>query len=446
MAFNEQTQQILDTFKAFMDDEEAPYMYVTGGAGTGKTTDLGHTIQYCLNNDISHCICAFTHKAVGVLASKMPDKAVLATLHSFLTKRPTINTDATKVKHVDSNTRVGSSDIVRVLFVDEFSMIGNRDYEDIQSLQWDDETGKLVTKVVFLGDLNQLPPVGDMQSINPSGDYCVHLTKVHRQSNSNPLLDTLTQLTMFIGGADPEPLEEHSTFTRGVDLVAEYFKHPSAVVLAYTNERVQELNRLIEGKSKLDVNDEVFSPTTRRMGHISHIMDKSDVQFISTIMGEILELNSKYKTLETLLKLPIQFVRIEEQVEDSIKLRTRAAVFGHKDYLNLSNDLKAKAVKANQVIERKFNVSARDWCKENSQHELSRKRAKAWREFLAFNSCVICVDFKHAMTVHKSQGSTYPIVLIDTDDLGKCADRDYKLYMQLMYVAISRASEKVFTS
>lgn len=446
MVFNGQTQQILDTFKAFMADKAAPYMYVTGGAGTGKTTDLGYTVQYCVDKDINHCICAFTHNAVGVLASKMPDEAVLATLHSFLTKRPTINTGATSVKHVNSNTIVGLSDVVRVLFVDEFSMIGNRDYEDIQSLQWDDETGELITKVVFLGDLNQLPPVGDMQSINPSGNYCVHLTKVHRQSDSNPLLDTLTQLAMFIGGATPEPLEEHSTFTRGVDLVAEYFKHPSAVVLAYTNERVQELNRLIEGKSTLNVNDEVFSPTTRCMGHISHIMDKSEVQFISTIMGDILELNSKYRTLETLFKLPIQFIKIEEQVEDSIKLRTRAAIFGHKDYLNLSSELKAKAVKVNQAIERKFNVSAREWCKENPLHKLSKSRAKAWREFLAFNSCVICVDFKHAMTVHKSQGSTYSVVLIDTDDLGKCADHNYKLYMQLMYVAISRASEKVFTS
>lgn len=179
MVFNEQTQEILDTFKAFMDDTEAPYMYVTGGADTGKTINLNHIIQYCINEDISHCICTFTHKAIGVLRSKMPKKAMLATLHSFLIKRPTINTNTTKVKHVNSNTRVGSSDIVRVIFIDEFSIVGNRNYEDIQSLQWDD-TGKLLTKVVFLGDLNQLPPVGGIQSITPSGDYCVHLTKVHR--------------------------------------------------------------------------------------------------------------------------------------------------------------------------------------------------------------------------------------------------------------------------
>lgn len=445
MTFNKQTLQILDTFKAFIKDEEAPHMYVTGAAGTGKTTDLGHTIQYCLNNEISHCVCAFTHKAVGVLASKMPDKAILSTLHSFLTKRPTVNTNATKLKYVDNNIKVGESDTVEILFVDEFSMVGDKDYSDILDLQWDDE-GKLITKVVFLGDLNQLPPVTDMQSIKPKGEYCVHLTEVHRQANSNPLLDTLTQLTMYISGNDPEPLEQHSTFVRGVDLVSEYFKHSSAIVLAYTNERVQELNRLIEGKSKLEINDEVFSPTTRRTGHISHIIQKSEVQFITTIMGELLELNSKYRTLETLLNLPLEFIRIEEQTEDEVKYRTRAAVFGHKDYLNLSNELKNKAVKINKQIEKTFNASAKEWCKENPKHTLSKERAKAWREFLAFNSCVICVDFKHAMTVHKSQGSTYPIVLIDTDDLGKCADRDYKLYMQLMYVAISRASEKVFTS
>ncbi len=445
MAFNSQTQQILDTFKAFIQDNDAPYMYVTGGAGTGKTTDLGHTVQYCMNNDIQHCICAYTHKAVGVLASKMPEKARLLTLHSFLRKRPAINVDATNLAFVSNSVQVGTPDAPGIIFIDEFSMVGNKDYEDIQGIQWDDE-GRLVTKVVFLGDLNQLPPVGDVQSIVPKGDYNICLSKVYRQASTNPLLDTLTQLTMFISGADPEPLEEHDTFKRGVDLVKEYNEHDDSVVLAYTNERVQQLNRLIEGKTELSINDEIFSPTTRHLGTVSAILDERNVQFIHTIADEVLESNSKYRTLETLKKLNIQFIVIEEQVGEDTEEMTRAAVFGHKDYLDLSKSLKLKAVRINNAIEKLSSQSARDWCSDNQQHPLTKDRAKAWREFLAFNSCVICVDFKHAMTVHKAQGSTYHTVLIDTKDLGKCADRNYKLYLQLMYVAISRASDRVFTN
>jgi hypothetical protein len=439
--------KILDTFKVFIEDNKAPYMYITGAAGTGKTTSLSDTIEYCLANEIKHCVCAYTHKAVGILASKMPRNTNIATLHSFLKKVPTIDTNAIKLRLIEGNAVIGKSEDVSVIFIDEFSMIGNKDYEDIQALQWNDD-GILKTKVIFIGDLNQLPPIADAQSVIPEGEYHIKLTKIYRQDNSNPLLNTLTKLTNYISGDEPKPLKEHSTFKRGVNLISEYNKHTSAIVLAYTNERVQVINRLIEGKSELTIYDRVFSPTIRRYGNIASILSRSEITNITKIDNKILNKDSKYRTLETLINLGIDFVKIEEENETTsdILIHNRAIVFGHKDYLNKSKELKNKAIDINKTIERQFKCNPIEWSINNKGHMLNRKRAKAWREFLAFNSCVICVDFTHALTVHKSQGSTYDTVLIDTEDLAVCADKNYKLYLQLLYVAISRASKQVFTN
>lgn len=434
---------VLDRFKAFLEDEDAPRCFITGPAGTGKTTCLGELVQHCMDEDLPAATCAFTHRACEVLRSKLPKRAVVRTLHSFLKKRPTINDRALKVQHVDKNTQTGVPDAVRVLFIDEFSMVGDRDFVSINDLQYD-EDGGLVVKVVYIGDPNQLPPVKDARAIVPAGKHWIRLTKVHRQAHDNPLLDTLICLNDYIDGKDPEPLAEHATFRRGVDVEVAYRdSDASKVLLAYTNERVQSLNASIQGYDVPKVYDGLFSPTTRRPYLLSAIDDEALA--IVNVKGEIVELGSKYKTLETLLEMPeIRYYTVEDEDAGSMQV---AGVFGHSDYLVFQQSLAKRAVKCNNDIKHAFKVDdATVWAKANYGHELARKRSGAWRRYLAFKDNVLCLDFKHAMTVHKSQGSTYEEVFLDVEDMAKCAKNDYELYLKLMYVAISRASRRVYTN
>ena len=189
------------TFEAFLDNPDADDMYITGAAGTGKTTGLAEVVQYCKDNDVCYTVCAFTHKACGILRSKLPENAIVRTLHSYLKRRPGINQDATKVEHVQINSKLGAADKTAVLFIDEYSMVGEKDLMDIRDAQ-DDHEG---LKVVWLGDPNQLPPVGDMPSVRPYGKYCVTLTKQYR--NDNPLQQVLTKLISYINGTPAEPFE-----------------------------------------------------------------------------------------------------------------------------------------------------------------------------------------------------------------------------------------------
>lgn len=436
---------MIDKFVQFLEDENAPAMYITGVAGTGKTTSLAKLISYCIENRITTVTCAYTHKAVGVLRSKLPkdtNNNVTCTLHKFLKKRPTINDAALKLKEVEGNTQVSIPQQVQVLFVDEFSMIGERDYVDIVDVQYD-EDANLITKVVYIGDPNQLPPVKDLQTIQPRGKYCIELTEIYRQSGDNPLIDTLMQLNDIINGEEARPLTEHSNFIRETDIIEGYKKcKTSKVILAYTNACVEEINAKIQDRYIPLVGDELFSPTLRTLYTLDAI--DNDCDHVLSIRGELMEKDSKYKTLETLHAIDkVQFFVLTDTNMHTVQ---RAVVFGHNTYLLKQQELAKKAVHINKQIEDKYGVEAKVWARNNWQEELAKKRSKAWREYLTFKDCVICIDFKHAMTIHKSQGSTYENVYLDMNDIGKCADNDYLLYLKLLYVAISRASDTVYTN
>lgn len=437
---------LLSTFKAFLKDTEAAEMYITGVAGTGKTTALAELIRYCISYKLYCVTTAYTHKAVKVLYNKLPkpgEYADICTLHSYLKKHPTINGSALKLAHVDGNAQTALPKKVDVIFVDEFSMIGEQDYMSIGELQYDEEGEVVITKVVYIGDPNQLPPVKDIQTIIPKKPYWVQLTKIHRQKDDNPLIETLMALNDYINGIEVNALKEHATFKRGKDIVNLYLNcNTSKILLAYTNEKVQSLNAEVQGREEPLVGDTVFSPTTRFMYTLASLSLTSPA--IVSVRGSIIELDSKFKTLETLHEIKeVQFMTLADEEGREMP---RACVFGHSTFLKLQQELASKAVALNKQISTKFGQDPKVWAQANRGHELAVARAKAWTNFLAFKDCVLCVDFAHAMTVHKSQGSTYENVFIDIEDIGKCANSDYKLYLKLLYVAISRASHNVYTN
>lgn len=447
---------VLGTFKKFMGDKDAWDMYVTGSAGTGKTTCMREVVQYLIDNDISYIVCAYTHKACDVLREKLPEDAAITTLHSFLKKRPTINQNATNKDRLTVNSQSGTPGKPAVLLIDEYSMVGEKDGVDIVALQDEEYEGAPVMKVYWSGDKNQLDSVGDIPYVAPYGDYQVNLTKVWRQAGDNPLMDTIQALVgMIEGTTDLAPLEGHKTFVRGVNLVEELQKlqedaakydvedHLDYVLLAYTNQRVEELNALIQGYTEPKIDDRLFSPTTKQRYKFLGWVNTPD--YVDTPYNGDVHLGSKYQTLEYLIKTGnCRFAMLEDG--DGAVL-TAAVVFGHYQYKLKVDELKAAAAASNKEIERaypKYKASA--WAKSNAKTKLARARSKAWRDFLSFDECVMCIDFDHAMTVHKSQGSTYKYVYIDTEDLYKCARINPTQYLKLMYVGISRASEMVFTN
>ncbi len=442
-------KSILSCFTEFIKSDNSEDMYVTGVAGTGKTTELAQTVQYCIDNNIVYVVCAFTHDACKILRSKLPEGAVVMTLHKFLKKRPGINTDATSLKYVTINSQFGVPEKVQVLFVDEYSQVGEKDLMSVRELQdidseEDCEETAIGLRVVWIGDPHQLPPVGDQQAIQPSGDYAIILKTQYRQTKGNPLSQAIAQLVSFIEGAAPVSLVESEKFVRGLDVVKAYKQcTEDKVLLAFTNKAVQDLNWTIEGKNEPDYGDIVFSPTTKEKYTFNRIVPSYLVYQLDKAFGEPLKLGSKFKTLEFLQQQDYTFAEVENEEGE---LFIFAFIFGHYEYKKKLEELKLVAANVNKHIFDSEGKSAAAWARDNPDSPRTRDRAKAWRQFLSFNECVICLDFAHAKTVHKSQGSTYHTVFLDSQDLGLAAESNYNLYLKLMYVALSRATSYVYTN
>lgn len=191
------------------------YGCLIGAAGTGKTTMAKRHIANHIyggdglpakgikqldNNRLSIAICAFTGIATQVIKSTLPDwlQPSCTTIHGLLEFMP--NMDA---KAEDAESRqmfIPTRDAGRPLdqnfiLIDEASMVGL----DLWHLLLD--ACRPGTKLLLLGDLNQLTPVGDTSMFPIVLDAAVRglhgwgiaeLTKVHRQKEpgANRIIDT----------------------------------------------------------------------------------------------------------------------------------------------------------------------------------------------------------------------------------------------------------------
>lgn len=431
--------------QAFLEDENAWQMFITGRAGTGKTTSLAEVVSYLMDNDISYVVCAFTHKACGVLQSKLPAGAIIETLHRYLRKRPGINEHATKLQHVNVNTKMGDSARPQIVIVDEYSMVGERDYCSLMELTDEEYEGHGKIKLVYVGDPYQLLPVGDQQTITPRKPYWLELKHVYRTEN-NDLLDLMTRLVGMLNGDELEPLEPSSNFIRGQNLARAYRSSLSTdkVCLAWTNRAVEELNQAIASKKRPESSDSLWCPTLRQEFYFDFTLSPSEVESVMTPRG-LLPLNTKFKTLEFLTTMRgIEYAAVYNQTIE--ERQVLAYVFGHYQYKLMLEQLTTDAVSINQKIQVQTTLSPAEWARANPQTNLAQERAKAWRKLLAFKEAVVCLDFPYAMTIHKSQGSTYEEVYLDSDDLALCGNTNLDMYLRLFYVAVSRASKKVITN
>jgi len=443
MTLSNQQQEAIGLFNRFINDPEAFDMFITGQAGTGKTTLLAQLVQQLLDSKIPTVVCAYTHKAKGILQAKLPSQTDVRTLHAFLRKRPSINEEAKSITKLQRTTQFGKPETIKVLIVDEFSMVSGADAMSIGELQDPDYEGIPHMKVLYLGDSLQLPAVKGVSITVPTNGYIYNLTEVQRQEEGG-LLDTICEVVDMLNGSPIHKLESNDQFIRGIN-IAEHIAHSTKlddfVVLAYTNKRVEELNREIVGT--VGETDERWSPSLRASLTYKGKVDKLKTTAIDTYTDPLV-LNTKYKTLEYLIEHSKEWMVEIGKFYNKNKEETQilAFVFGHYQYKIMLENLADKAVKANAKID---SSTPKSYCKKNPHCKECRERAKAWRDYITFKESVMCIDYPYAMTIHKSQGSTYSSVYIDNSDLRKLLVKgDTTMYLKLLYVGISRASDKIY--
>lgn len=171
--------ELLEPFA--VGDRSERMALLEGYAGTGKTTLVGELIHRCAKRGVVVALAAPTNKAVRVLREKVQaDDVDFASIHSLLGLRMIERDDGGTDCRAEGEPKLERYELV---IVDECSMVSPELFRQVMLY------GQR-TRVLFVGDPCQLPPVGS-QDRSPVFDHVklrARLASVVRQAEASPII------------------------------------------------------------------------------------------------------------------------------------------------------------------------------------------------------------------------------------------------------------------
>lgn len=156
VTLNKDQQGLIDALMKFWNDPNQKYFVLSGQAGVGKTTCVRYFLDKIRSRKVA--LTAPTNKAVKVLSeSTKRDDVTYKTIYSLLGLTLQAN-GAIKELYDSGKDDAGSYDLI---VIDEGSMMPLRPLEVLYK-----KTALTHTKILIIGDSEQLPPVGEDVSLS----------------------------------------------------------------------------------------------------------------------------------------------------------------------------------------------------------------------------------------------------------------------------------------
>lgn len=468
---NAQQISALDLIMEWLIDRIQLFFTLSGVAGSGKTTLTKEAIKSFFNRGTgSVVVSAPTHKAKKVISNATGLEG--ETIHSLLGLAPNVElADFDINKPEFSPKKKPTIEYYKLVVVDEASML-NKDLWDMLKTQ----ARRFNTKLLMQGDMCQLPPIKEDISrvfTDPDIAYKFELTKVERQAGDNPLMliydlvrsnlhkehdqfhrqtNVVTSLRPdYEGPDDPrEPQIENgirfhnSLMEFGREVVTAFrsneftYNTDYAKVLCWTNAQVEFWNKSIRATLIADL---------QRQPHISQeVLLHSDV----LIPNELL---MGYGTYSDGLQSSGEYQVIAMQYDEKTihwgeKKEFKSEIYGYRvSLLDVDQDtiLSAFIVDPEEENIKRFG-------RVFDSYLFLAKTKKQWPAYFAFKGENLLMrdmrdnhgqlkykkdlDYAYALTVHRSQGSTFDRVFVDMADINK--NKNIVERNKLKYVALSR--------
>lgn len=173
----------LDTLqkKAVLESAKNGIMILTGGPGTGKTTTINMIIRYFLSEDMDIFLAAPTGRAAKRMTEATGFEA--KTIHRLLELNGVVSDEAKSARFEKNEENPLEADVI---IIDEMSMV---DIFLFQSLL---KAVMVGTRLIMVGDVDQLPSVGAGQVLHDlleSGYFpVVNLEKIFRQAKESDIV------------------------------------------------------------------------------------------------------------------------------------------------------------------------------------------------------------------------------------------------------------------
>ena len=409
------------------------FFLLAGYAGTGKSTIVFAVIKELVRLGKRVAITAPTNKAVEVVRSiaiKQGLSVDCFTIHQLMGlsvvdkrgKRSLEQTTPSKVYLYD------------LVFLDECSMVGKELWNSITAQFLDRNLLLSNRKLILMGDLAQLYPVGEGLSPTFKVQQKIVMKEVVRQTGDSPLLDFVTATRTAIksksqifrpksrfdadkaSGAFKANRKTLVTYALK-QIKANFDRDPDCFrILCYTNKQVNYYNQIIR--------QEIYGQDSPRY-----------------VVGE--RLIAKKAIFNPEGKAIVISTSTEFTVLDAIETK----YFNYKAYRIKVND--DKSIKQIYVLheseQKRFQNDLED------KLNLAKKKPFFWHRYYQFRDKIFAeVDNCYALTVHNSQGSTFSEGAIDSKDLLKrlyvgdeSERKKLKEYHRLWYVGSSRMQHKL---
>jgi len=409
------------------DLNESNFVVLEGSAGVGKTFVVNYILQQFFKSNNGKKICsAPTNKAVLIIKDKI-DKDIqnveFSTIHSVLKMRKVTDRKNGNISFKSfENSKYPILKNVKLIVIDEASMINQSILNDIEYY-----AEKQDTKVLFVGDDKQLNPVNEENSPVFHQDYPTNtLTEIIRQGEGNPIIDISRNIKNVWSKKD-NLINDNIGYLYSynishiIERLAEVNGNNDLKYLAWTNKEVNKINSLVRKKIYGNPNDVEKEETL--IFDTPYMSDNNKIAYYTNEEIFVKEL----RTISIDFSYPVMSNNITGEFEsEKINLQVYCINPGEKN-------IRKGVVVLHENSKKAF------YKMRNKMYKNASSRILEWVDYHKCVGMFAKTKYNHAITVHKSQGSTYKKVVLNVGDMNM--NRNGIEKQRLFYTSITRASE-----
>ena len=384
-------------FEAVKQINENNVCIITGGPGTGKTTIIKCVLELYKSHKKKVVLCAPTGRAAKRMSETTGEDA--KTIHRLLEIG---KFEEDKLGSIDTDVSPIDAD---VLVVDEMSMV------DVFLMNYLVKALFLGTKIIFVGDPNQLPSVGPgsiLKDLIDSGEFAtVHLDKIFRQAAKSKIIvnaHNVNNGVNFIGKKDYADDAENDFFYINESNQDKMLYQ----VLSLSKERLKNY-----GDYEFFKNIQVLTPTKKgKMG--TKELNKSLQEVLNPKTDDILE-----KTYGEV---------IFREGDRVMQIKNNYDIYWEKGSRNDLRTYESGTGVFNGEIGRIVKIS-----NEERQIQVLFDDGKVtWYAYSELDQ----LEHAYAITIHKAQGSEFDVVILAVPQ-----SSNMLLTRNLLYTGITRAKK-----